>query len=164
MPVARGPSLSARSAVLVGLVGVAIAAVLAVVVLVAADSGDVEVRLGDDVFYAGDVDRISAEIADRGPITYGNPGGQARPIWLQHLGDDPEEGWIALEARVPDAPDCLVQWDVDAEVFVDGCDPDRTFPADGTGLTTIPTYVEDGEVVVDLNRTRDTDDADDADG
>ena len=48
MPVARGPQMNARSAVLVGFTGVAIAIVLGGGVLfLASQGGDVEIQLGD---------------------------------------------------------------------------------------------------------------------
>ena len=100
MPVARGPQMNARNALVVGLTGVVIAVLLVIAVLWLADSGgNVEVRIGDQDFRDLDADRISAEIADRGPILFSDVAGGDRDIILQHLGDDPETGWFAFDAR-----------------------------------------------------------------
>ena len=155
MPVARGPSIDARRAVTAGVLGVVVAVVIGVAILWAGNTGgDIESNLGDQDFRDIDADDIADEIADRGPVGFNSVGGQARPIWLQHLGDDPETGWIALEARIPDQPGCLAQWDREREVFFNDCDDTETFPPDGAGLTSIPLLVEDGEVIVDLNNRR----------
>ena len=69
MPVARGPQMNARSAILVGITGVMIAVVLGGGVLFLANqSENVELQLGDTDFDAGQIGRISEEIDDRGPI------------------------------------------------------------------------------------------------
>ncbi len=156
MPVARGPAISARSALVVGASGVAAAVMLLLFVLWVTGSSDkVDVRLGDDQFEGLDADRISAEIADRGPAFFADLVGDERPIWLNHTGDDPDSGWIAFEARVPNRPDCLVEYRPDDDLFVDLCDPAHTFPPTGEGLTMLPVVVDDGEVTVNLNPTTD---------
>ncbi len=156
MPVARGPAISARSALVVGASGVAAAVMLLLFVLWVTGSSDkVDVRLGDDQFEGLDADRISAEIADRGPAFFADLVGDERPIWLNHTGDDPETGWVAFEARVPSRPDCLVEYREDDDVFVDQCDPTTTFPLTGEGLNVLPVVVNDGEVTVNLNPSSD---------
>ena len=119
MPVARGPQMNARSAVLVGFTGVAIAIVLGGGVLfLASQGGDVEIQLGDTDFDAGKIGRISEEIDDRGPILYSDVAGRSRDLILQHLGDDPEAGWLAFEARPLGEPrDCFFQWNEDEQQF-----------------------------------------------
>ena len=119
MPVARGPQMNARSAVLVGFTGVAIAIVLGGGVLfLASQGGDVEIQLGDSDFDAGKIGRISEEIDDRGPILYSDVAGRSRDLILQHLGDDPEAGWLAFEARPLGEPrDCFFQWNDDEQQF-----------------------------------------------
>ena len=151
-PVERGPKVTTRSALIVGIAGVVVGLGLFGLVSCLASEGDVvEVRLGDDTFDAGDVDRISAEIDDRGPILYPDLIGGARSIYLNHLGDDPDEGWVAFDAVQPGADDeCMLEWQADDEVFVDPCDL-AEFPPDGEGLPQYPAEVEDGNVVVDLN-------------
>ena len=109
MPVARGPQMNARSAILVGITGVIIAVVLGGGVLFLANqSENVELQLGDTDFDAGQIGRISEEIDDRGPILYSDVARRRRDIILQHLGDDPEAGWFAFDARPIGAPrDCF---------------------------------------------------------
>jgi hypothetical protein len=117
-----------------------------------ADQGDVvEVRLGDDTFDAGGTERIAAEIADRGPILYPDLVGGSRAIYLNHLADEPDEGWVAFDAVQPGAAEtCVLEWDGGQSQFVDPCDG-REFPSDGAGLPQYPAEVEDDSVIVDLN-------------
>ncbi len=112
MPVARGHQFNARSALLVGFTAVMIAIALGVgVIWLAGSGGDVEIQLGDADFDAGQIGRISAEIADRGPILYSDVAGHSRDLILQHLGDDPEFGWLAFDARPDGEPrDCFFEW------------------------------------------------------
>lgn len=156
MPVARGPQINARSALLVGLTGVVIAVLLVVAVLWLADSsGEVEVKIGDTDFRDLDADRISAEIADRGPILFSDVGGGDRDIILQHLGDDPETGWLAFDARRPDdSRDCFFEWQDRSSTFVNTCDRSDMVDEAGTGLDQYPVTVTDGEVRVDINAER----------
>ena len=101
------------------------------------------------------------KVAEDGPILYADTAGGDRDIVLQHLGDDPGEGWIALAARPPGVPrECTIQsrdrdepfrlLDADGEV-TDACDG-REFPPDGEGLPSYPVRVDgDGRLDVDLN-------------
>lgn len=119
MPVAKGPRVTARSAVLIGITGVMIALVFgAGLVLLADRNSDVEINLGDSDFDAGGIERISAEIDDRGPILYSDVAGRSRDLILQHLGDDPEAGWFAFDARPPgESRDCFFEWNDDQQYF-----------------------------------------------
>ena len=172
MPVARGPQMNARSAVLVGLTGVMIAVVLGGGVLFLANQGgDVEIRLGDTDFNAGQIGRISEEIDDRGPILYSDVAGRSRDIILQHLGDDPEAGWFAFNARPAGEPrDCFFQWNEPAGRFdlntaesSDAVCADVTMDERGnlsTGelILTYPVTVDDdNNVRVDINADAETD-------
>lgn len=151
-PVEPGPKVNARSALIVGIAGVVVGVALFGLVSCLANRGDVvEVRLGDETFDAGDVDRIAAEVAERGPILYPDLVGRSRAIFVNHLGGDPEEGWVAFDAVAPNADrECVLEWDADDEVFVDPCG-DATFPPDGEGLPQYPADVDDGHVIIDLN-------------
>ena len=174
MPVARGPQMNARSALLVGLTGVAIAVVLGGGVLfLASQGGDVEIQLGDSDFDAGQIGRISEEIDDRGPILYSDVAGRSRDLILQHLGDDPEAGWLAFEARPIGEPrDCFFQWDEDTELFelitiADDVDcaavtmDERGNLSTGGVIDTYPVTIDDDKNVrVDLNFDRDDDETD----
>ncbi len=117
------------------------------------DSGQVDVRLGDDVFTAGQVERLAANIARDGPIAIPDASPErARDIYLQHLGNSPEEGWLAFSAQAPGAErTCLLQWVATEGKLVDPCSG-RRYPADGEGLIHYPTTVTGGVVSVDLRR------------
>ncbi|MEC8687525.1 MAG: hypothetical protein VXX74_05630 [Actinomycetota bacterium] len=169
MPVARGPQLNARSAILVGITGVMIAVVLGGGVLFLANqSENVELQLGDTDFDAGQIGRISEERDDRGPILYSDVAGRSRDIILQHLGDDPEAGWFAFDARpIGASRDCFFEWNSDAErfdlVLADGSDADcadvtmdeRGNLSTGELIETYPVTIDDdNNVRVDINADR----------
>ena len=159
MPVARGPQINARSAVLVGLTGVIIALLLGAMVLWVSGSGDsIELNLGDRVFDAGFIGRQSAEIRDGGPLLYSDVGGGQRDLFVQHIGDDPEVGWLAFSAcRVGDPRDCSAVWDPEQRIFelvsstAVVCDA-VTFSELGCGLFHYPVEVLDGKVTVFLSQ------------
>ena len=152
MPVSRGPRFNLRSAVVVGLAGVVVAVALAAgVLLLARSGGEVEILLGDRDFRDMDTDRISAEIADRGPILWPDVGGGSRDIILQHLGDDPDTGWLAFEARRPgQSRECFFAWQSERGEFANTCDADDIVDAEGTGLRHFDVSVVDGDVRVDI--------------
>jgi hypothetical protein len=169
MPVARGPQMNARSAILVGITGVMIAVVLGGGVLFLANqSENVELQLGDTDFDAGQIGRISEEIDDRGPILYSDVAGRSRDIILQHLGDDPEAGWFAFDARpIGASRDCFFEWNSDAErfdlVLADRSDADcadvtmdeRGNLSTGELIQTYPVTIDDdNNVRVDINADR----------
>jgi hypothetical protein len=139
------------------LVAIGVAAALAVL----ANRGSVDVRLGSETFAEQDAEDAAERVAEAGPILYADTAGGDRDIVLQHLGDDPEDGWIALAARPPGVSrECTIQWDPGAQVFrlldsseeVGGDCDGREFPADGEGLPTYPVTVDaDGNLDVDLN-------------
>jgi hypothetical protein len=96
-------------------------------------------------FEVGRVDRL----VERVPFPLQDPLGRGRHIFVQHLGDDEEEGWLALSAYAPGQDDetCALVWS--GEEFRDPC-TDETFPPDGTGLDDYPTRVDDGRLYIDL--------------
>ena len=153
MPVSSGLRPNLRSVIVVGLAGVAVALGLILAVLLLTRSGaDVEIRLGDRDFRDMDTDRISAEIADRGPILFGDVADGELDIILQHLGDDPESGWLAFEARKPGQDrDCFFAWRAERAEFVNTCDADDVVDAAGTGLRHFDVAVVDGDIRVDIN-------------
>lgn len=115
------------------------------------ETGKVTVQLGDDRFPAGPAESRASSIQRDGPILFSDVASGQRDIYLQHLGDDPLDGWLAFDARRPEqGRACTLVWQVDGQVFVDPCD-DTVVPADGAGLTHYPADVVDGAVVVDLN-------------
>lgn len=154
-PVARrqGGAHTGR-AVMVAIVGVAIALGVAFGVATLASRGDVDVRLGDDRFSAGDARDILDDIEEReAPLGFNDVARFQRPIWVDNAGDDPTLGWIAVGAFEPDDPSCLVQWDADADRYVSECDESVTFPRSGAGLRQFPTEVVDGRLFVNLQDT-----------
>lgn len=165
-PVERRSSSATTRAIVVGVAGVIAGIALVLFIVNLADSGSerFEIRLGDERFDAGSAEARARSIDDGGPILFSDLAGGSRDIFLQHLGDEPEAGWYAFSAQPPGAPrDCVLEWVEAAEEFVD-CDG-GVWPADGTGLTSYPVTIEDGELLVDLNAEfRETDGGDDGDG
>lgn len=168
MPVAKGPSLSSRGALFAGLAAVGVAALIVFGVLLASNSGNsVELSIGDSDFRNINANRLANEIRENGPVPFSDLVGTNRAVWVNHSGDSSEEGWVAFFARVPERPECIVEWDRDIEMFFDTCDESNTFPPTGEGLETVPTRVESGNLIIDINligvESDGTDDADDAD-
>lgn len=156
MPVAQGSQTGARQAALIALGG--IAAFLTLVFLITRlgslgnDGAEVPIQLGEPVFQAGNAADLAAVIADGEPLLLPDASGGDRDIVINHLGDSPEEGWVAFAARSLTAPrDCFVQWQADRSLFVDSCDGIE-YPADGDGLEQYGISVDaDGNLVVNLN-------------
>jgi hypothetical protein len=105
---------------------------------------------GDPVFDAGRVDSQAPAIRRGGPIPFPDVAGGDRTVYLQHLGEDDDRGWLAFDARVPGERACVVNWVPEEEVFEDDCG--RRFPPDGEGLRRYPVTVDDGRLTVDLRR------------
>jgi hypothetical protein len=147
--------------VLIAGVGVVLAVGIAFGMAALASRGSVEVRLGSDTFVAGRAEDLAEAVGEDGPIPFADTAGGERDIVLQHLADDPEEGWVAFAARPPEVSRaCTVQWDADDEVFrlldaeggVSGECDGTEFPPDGTGLPAYPVTVnDDGRLDIDLN-------------
>ena len=138
-------------AVIVGVAGVVGGLLLAVAVFALARSGNAEIKLGDEEFEVGDTETLADDIVENDrPLIFSDPSGGDRDIWVQHLGDDPAEGWTAFDVQIPDEADCLVDWDAEEGLFVSTCDDAVTFPADGEGLRQYETRVEDDDLIVDL--------------
>lgn len=151
-PVERRTTRSTTTAIVVGIAGVVagIGLVFFVVNLAGRGGEDLQIRIGDDRFEAGSAEGRADSIAEDGPILFPDVAGTTRDIYLQHIGDDVEAGWLAFNAVAPGkARDCFLQWQADTEDFVD-CDDDR-YPADGGDLPSYPVAVEDGELFVDIN-------------
>lgn len=151
-PVERRTSRSTTTAIVVALAGVVagLGLVLFVVNLASRGGDDVRISIGDDRFRAGSAEARAETIAETGPVLFGDVAGGSRDIILQHIGDDPESGWVAIAATAPGKPrDCTLDWQAETGDFAD-CDGDR-YPADGEGLTTYPVTIDDGDLVVDVN-------------
>jgi hypothetical protein len=159
-PVAQSRGHAGKALIVAG-AGVVVALAIAFGVAQLASRGSVDVRLGSDTFADQDAESAAEKIAEDGPILYADTAGGDRDIFLQHLGDDPDAGWVAIAARPPGVSRaCTLRWIADDEVFrlldgdgevTDECDG-REFPPDGTGLPTYPVTVDvDGNLDVDLN-------------
>ncbi len=155
MPVAQGDRPPARQALLIGLG--ALCGVLAVAFLVtrfdsltAGDEADVE--LGDPLFSVGQADEIASVIAENGPLLLPDAASGSRDVWLHHLGDAAETGWVAFAVRPPDAPrECFVDWQPEDRSFTDTCDG-TTYPETGEGLDQYAVSVSpDGALTINLN-------------
>lgn len=142
-----------RAVVVGSLVAAALAAVLLyAVVRFAADNPD-QANLGSPVLRLN-AERLAGEIAERGPVLFKDPLDRDREVFIQHLGDDESEGWLAVRAYAAAADlDCLLQWEPDPGRFVDPCTR-SAYPADGTGLVTYPATVAGATVTVDLRTPR----------
>lgn len=152
-PVDQSRNHVGRAAAVAG-VGILVMAIgLGLVTLALGGRDSADVRLGDQTFKGGSTVRLAKEIDERGPIFYGDVSGRKdRDIILQHIGDDPEEGWYAfLAAPIDKARDCTWIWQAEEEIFRAKCDESLTAPADGAGLPQFPVRVEDGRIDVDLN-------------
>jgi hypothetical protein len=140
-----------------GIVAVVVGLGLLLGLSILSSSGSVDIRLGDDRFPVGRTDRLAARIAeDRRPFLFSDvSGGGTRDIYLQHLGETPEVGWLAFEARAPGQADrsCVLDWDLAAQELVDPCN-DQRYPGDGSGLTRYPVEVDEGQLYVDLRSGR----------
>lgn len=145
---------SARRAVVTGIVAVVFGFGVLLGVSILSSSGNVDIRLGDERFPVGRTDRLAGRIAeDRRPFLFSDVSGtdRGRDIYVQHLGETSEVGWLAFAARAPGQSDreCVLDWDLAEQELVDPC-TDARFPADGTGLTRYPVEVEAGRLLVDL--------------
>ena len=106
-----------------------------------ADSGGVDVRLGDAEFSAGTAQQLSEDIAERGPILYPDPRGSSRHIYIQHQGEDFTRGWLAFEPHWPGTPrECILAWEAVSGQFV---------PPDNLTCESLPRAEADGTAVVD---------------
>lgn len=156
MPISEGPQLNLPRTIAFAVASLVLGVGLLLLIVLLAGSGDVQFKLGDDVFRAGSAEDRAETIADDGvPLLFPSLS-RSRPIYLQHLGDDPSRGWYAIDARSPSDPaDCEtgLAWDDDADRFVDTCKPSGTYPPDGEGLLRYGIEVgPDGELVIDLNQ------------
>ena len=150
MPVAQTRG-HAGKALVIAATAVVVLLVVTLLVAQAANRGDVEVRLGDDRFDAGKVSAIADTIADDGgmPILYQDLVGRDRNLFVQHVGDDDETGWVAFGAFVPGDPECAIEITEQRDRIVD-CEG-REQPLDGAELRAYPVAVEDGRLLVDIN-------------
>jgi hypothetical protein len=152
VPVAQTRGHSGK-AVLIASLSVVLLLVLGFLVSLAAGRGDVEVRLGDDRFEAGDAEAMAEaiEAGDGLPLLFQDLTDGARHLFVQHTDVRATRGWVAFGAFDPDRPECLVEIDRERKVLVNACDESITYPLTGDGLRYYPVEVDDGDVLVDIN-------------
>jgi hypothetical protein len=152
MPVAQSRGHAGKALAVAG-VGVAVALGLAFLVAQAASRGDIDVKLGEDRFDAGQVENVAEAIEEEGglPLLYQDLAGGDRNLFVQHTEDSPRRGWVAFGAFDPDDPSCAVTIDRAAKVLVNACDAGTTYPLDGRGLRYYPVQVEGNRLLVDIN-------------
>jgi hypothetical protein len=155
MPVAKSTHSAGRQALIIGVP--ALLGVLAIVFLVtrfdrlAGNDEGTAVDLGTSAFAFGPAEDLAATIAEAGPLSFQDLARGDRDIHLQHLGDDPNRGWLAFSVRATDADrSCFAQWQPDSRTFVDSCDGTE-YPEDGEGLTRYPVSVVAGDVILNLS-------------
>ena len=98
-----------------------------------------------------EVGRVS-QLADSVPFLLSDASpARSRDVYVQHLGDDEEAGWLVFSARAPGQDDraCSLRWIDEDEEFEDPCTDER-YPADGEGLTRYPVEVRDGSLYADF--------------
>lgn len=136
------------------------------VIAMSGSSPSTRLRLGDDVFEAGNATRMSVQIRQDGPILFSDVSGrgQNRPVFVNHFGDDPADRWVAFDAVAPGAPEnCFLSWSEDAQVFEEISVSDKgdfrrgevcrpiTFPPNGEGLPQYRWKVDDeGLLTIDF--------------
>jgi hypothetical protein len=142
-----------RAVLAASVLGLAVAAAVTWLVIRYASSHPDDVRIGDRLFEVGQASRLAGPIERQGPLLFKDPLNRGRELYLQHLGGDVQQGWLAFEAYAPESPReprCQLRWLQPARRFLDECSG-RTYGADGGGLRSYPATVDDrGTVVVDL--------------
>ncbi|MEZ5233317.1 MAG: hypothetical protein R2749_11500 [Acidimicrobiales bacterium] len=153
MPVGRTTTSSEIRAIVMVVIGLAIiVGGVAFFVNALASRGDVQVRLGDEVFDAGNAADIADEIADNGPILYRRRPAAAGTWCSTTSATIPSRaGWPSRPRRPGDDRDCSVVWNADAALFDYSCDSSLRFPPDGEGLAQFPATVTDGDIIIDIN-------------
>jgi len=174
MPVERRSGSKQATSILIGVAALVVAVVAAwgLIRMASGGQGPVQVRLGDDVFDAGQATRLSKQIAADGPLLFSDVSGrgQLRPIYVNHFGDDPSARWVAVSAVAPGAPEgCFLSWNAQRSLFDERKAPqgggrdvgelcrsvtysaDGSSGSDGTALEQFPWRIDKQDnLVVDL--------------
>lgn len=130
--------------VLMGIGGVVAGVLIFLVVLAIAGPKSTE-QSESARFKVGPAERLAPTVERDGPLLFQDLLGRQRDVYVQRVADD---DWRAFEARPPGAPrSCVLEWQRQSATFVDPCSG-ATFPADGQGLVSFPTEIDDNGVVV----------------
>jgi hypothetical protein len=142
------------------ILAVLVAVLLIVFVLQLARQPGGKVNLGDQEFSLGGDGVFSATVAQRGPLIFAPLSGHIT-LYVQHLGSNQAQGWLAFNAHVDGQPaDCFVKWRPASHDFLNqvaqgvkgvSCAPD-TFPADGTGLEHYAVRIASNQVIINLRQ------------
>lgn len=149
----------AGRALVVSVAAVVVALAVAGAVAVLANRGTVDVRLGDDTAEVGNVENLAEAIDAEGPLVLPDVASGDRDVIVQHIGGDPNDGWLAIVLRPAGTPrQCQIVWQPDEELFrllnaegeeTEDCDGTE-YPADGGDLPKYDTYIEDDKLFIDL--------------
>jgi hypothetical protein len=130
----------------------AVAGVIAGVLLFAGvialtGSGKAKSHLGSDRFVVGRARTLAHTVDRLGPLLFQDLVGGEHDIYVQHV----DGQWHAFAAHAAGAPRrCQIKWRRTTNDFVDPCSQ-RTYPADGSGLTPYLAVTDaKGKLVVDL--------------
>jgi hypothetical protein len=141
----RRRTQSTQRALLLGTVAVLVGFALLLGLAWAAGRGTIDpANLGDRNVEVGDAQRLAGRIAEDGPFILPDVSpNRDRVVFLQHVGPGAGRGWHTILAN---GDGCVVRWT--GRGFRD-CQG-RSFPADGRGLVRYRTWVDEGNVHVDL--------------
>ncbi len=157
MPVAKGPSFDLRSALVFGGIAVLAAIVIGLIAIELGTRSNTLV-LGSTDFGQINVDRMAESIAESGPVLFPDIASGSRDIWLQHLGDDPGEGWFAFDTRLAgEGRECAAAWTPADRTFVNPCDG-TVYPESGEGLPAIPVFIDGTDLIIDINEVHEASD------
>jgi len=129
--------------------GLVVGVLLFVAVMSSISSGKARSPVGTNLYVLGSAKSLGASVDRQGPLLLSDPLGSKRSIYVQHLGGN---DWRTVATNAPGGSSgCLVVWRATERAFVDGCSH-QAYPADGAGLTSFPTKVDDnGKVLIDLH-------------
>ena len=155
MPISEPTKLNLPRVIFFAVFSFAIGIALLFAVIKLAGDGDIKIKLGVDIFDVGDSEQRAERIRDdASPLLFPSLNGEARPIYVQHLGTNTSDNWYVIDARSPSSPKrCNLGWDKANQRFFDECDDLSTFPPTGDGLVRYKVSInENGSLSVDLNK------------
>lgn len=156
VPVSSGPQLNLPKTIAFAVASLAAGIGLLLLIVWLTGSGDLQLKIGDDLLEVGAAERFADIIEeDQQPFLLASLS-RDRPVFLQHLGEDPLAGWSAFDARSPSDPEGCetgLIWEIGNQIFRDTCSPSDTYAPDGAGLLQYTTRLDlDGTLFVDLNQ------------
>jgi hypothetical protein len=133
------------------LVALVASAIVFLVVVQLSTGPEAKNNLGDPVFEVGK----AANFSDDVPLLFqALQGAGDRDIYVNHVGTEVREGWIAFDARTVGQPrTCFLRWNPKTARFTDPCTKRTYGPDPGEGFTHYQTTVDArGVVVVDFRQ------------